>query len=36
MRVEKALSQLLAREVKLHIKVENMKRSFEAAYDYNI
>jgi hypothetical protein len=36
MRVEKALTQLIVRETKLHLKVENMKRSFEGAYDSNV
>jgi len=36
MRVERALSQLLFREVNLHLKAENMKRSLESSYDFSI
>ena len=36
MRVEKALTQLLVREVKLHLKAENLKRNLESSYDYSL
>ena len=36
MRVEKALTQLLVREVKFHLKLENLKRNFESSYDYSL
>lgn len=36
MRVEKALTQLLVREVKMHLKAENLKRTLESAYDYSV
>lgn len=34
MRVERALSQLLFKEVRLHIKADLLKRNLENAYDY--
>ena len=33
--MEKALTQLLIKEVKFHLKVENLKRTLEASYDYS-
>jgi hypothetical protein len=36
MRVEKTLTQLLVRELVLQIKVENLKRSLESAYDFTV
>jgi Ca2+-binding EF-hand superfamily protein len=35
-RVEQSLTTLLLREVKLQIKVENIKRVLESSYDFNI
>lgn len=35
MRVERALTQLLVREISLHIKAENLKRTLEQSYDYS-
>ena len=34
MRVERALSQLLFKEVRLHLKADLMKRELQNAYDY--
>ena len=34
--MERALSQLLVRELKLHLTVENLKRTLEISYDYSI
>jgi hypothetical protein len=34
MRVEKALTNLLVREVKMQMKVENLKRILESSYDF--
>lgn len=36
MRVERALSQVLIRELKLHLTIENHKRTLEQSYDYSI
>lgn len=36
MRVERALSQLIYAEVKLHLKAENIKRSLETSYDFSV
>jgi hypothetical protein len=36
MRVERAMSQLIYREVKLHLKAENIKRSLESSYDFSV
>lgn len=36
MRVERALSQLIFKEVRLHVKVDLMKRNLENAYDYSV
>ena len=36
MRVERALSQLLVREVKLQLKAENLRRTLENSYDFSI
>lgn len=36
MRVERALSQLIFKEVRMHIKSDLMKRALENAYDYTI
>jgi type IV secretory pathway TrbF-like protein len=36
MRVERALSQLIFKEVRLHIKADLMKRNLENAYDYSV
>ena len=35
MRVERALSKLLFKEVRLHLKTDLMKRALENAYDYS-
>jgi hypothetical protein len=32
--VEQALSQLLIREIKLHLKLENLKRTLGQMYDF--
>ena len=36
MRVERAMSQLIFKEVKLHLKAENIKRSLESSYDFSV
>ncbi len=36
MRVERAMSQLIYKEVKLHLKAENLKRSLETSYDFSV
>ena len=36
MRVEKALTNLIMKEVKLQMKAENMKRVLEATYDFKV
>lgn len=36
MRVERAMSQLIFKEVKLHLKAENLKRSLETSYDFSV
>lgn len=36
MRVERAISQLVFKEVRLHIKADLMKRALENAYDYSV
>lgn len=36
MRVEKALTNLLVKELKLQMKVENLKRSLEQSYDFSV
>lgn len=36
MRVERALSQLIFKEVRLHLKADLMKRALENSYDYSI
>jgi hypothetical protein len=36
MRVERAMSQLIFKEVNLHLKAENMKRSLESSYDFSV
>jgi hypothetical protein len=36
MRVERAMSQLLYKEVKMHLKAENIKRSLESSYDFSV
>jgi len=36
MRVEKALTQLLVKEVKLQLKQENLKRTLESSYDFSV
>ena len=36
MRVERAMSQLIFKEVKLHLKAENIKRSLETSYDFSV
>jgi len=36
MRVERAMSQLIYKEVKLHLKAENIKRSLESSYDFSV
>jgi hypothetical protein len=36
MRVEKALTNLLVKEIKLQMKSENLKRVLESAYDFSI
>ena len=36
MRVERALSQLIFKEVRMHIKSDLMKRALENAYDYSV
>lgn len=36
MRVERAMSQLIFKEVKLHLKSENIKRSLETSYDFTV
>jgi hypothetical protein len=36
MRVERTLTQLLVKEINLHIDAENMKRTLESAYDFSI
>ena len=30
------MSQLIYKEVKLHLKAENLKRSLESSYDYSV
>jgi len=35
MRVERALSQLLFKEVRMHLKADQMKRQLENAYDFS-
>jgi hypothetical protein len=36
MRVEKALTQLFVKEVKLQLKQENLKRTLESSYDFSV
>jgi hypothetical protein len=36
MRVEKALTNLLVKEIKLQMKAENLKRCLESAYDFSV
>jgi len=36
MRVERVMSQLIYKEVKMHLKAENIKRSLESSYDFSI
>jgi Ca2+-binding EF-hand superfamily protein len=36
MRVERALTTLLLREVKFHLKAENIKRTLEGMYDFSL
>jgi Ca2+-binding EF-hand superfamily protein len=36
MRVERAMSQLIFKEVNMHLKAENIKRSLESSYDFSI
>jgi len=36
MRVERALSQLIFKEVRLHLKADLMKRALENSYDFSI
>ena len=36
MRVERAMSQLIFKEVTMHLKAENIKRSLESSYDFSI
>ncbi len=36
MRVEKALTNLLIKEVKFQLKCENLKRCLEASYDFSV
>lgn len=36
MRVERAMSQLIYKEVKMHLKAENIKRSLESSYDFSV
>ena len=36
MRVERALSQLLFKEVRMHLKADIMKRALENAYDFSV
>lgn len=36
MRVERTLTQLLVREANLQLKIENLKRTLESAYDFTI
>ena len=36
MRVERALSQLLFKEARLHLKADQLKRNLQNAYDFNI
>ena len=36
MRVERAISQLIFKEVRLHLKADLMKRALENAYDFSI
>jgi len=36
MRVERALSQLIFKEVRMQLKVDLMKRALENAYDYSV
>ena len=36
MRVERAMSQLIYKEVKMHLKAENLKRSLESSYDFSV
>jgi hypothetical protein len=36
MRVERAMSQLIFKEVSMHLKAENIKRSLESSYDFSI
>ena len=34
--VERAMSQLIFKEVTMHLKAENIKRSLESSYDFSI
>ena len=36
MRVEKALTSILIKEVKFQLKCENLKRCLEASYDFSV
>lgn len=36
MRVEKAITNLLVKELKLQMKAENIKRSLEQSYDFSV
>ena len=36
MRVERALSQLIFKEVRMHLKADLMKRALENSYDYSV
>jgi len=36
MRVERALSQLIFKEVRMHLKGDLMKRALENSYDFSI
>jgi len=36
MRVERALTTLLMREIKLQMKAENLKRCLEQSYDFSV
>ena len=36
MRVERAMSQLIYKEVTMHLKAENIKRSLETSYDFSV
>ena len=36
MRVERALSQLIFKEVRMHLKADLLKRTLESSYDYTV